>query len=122
MQLALALYYDAATEYPDALADLAPTYMPSVPLDPTTQASYAYANYPDDTRAAGCDTATEDCLWFQIGATLENSGNQALQNDRDLDDVVDSGPDGVSSVAACAVDAAITAVNDPADKCYDLTP
>ncbi len=119
IQLALELFADAnGQEYPDTAAALAPTYIPGVPGDPTGGAPYPYDNYTDSTRGA-CAILTGTCLYYQIGALLEEVTNPALANDRDLDAVAGTGPDGLSTAAACAADAAATAATD---RCYDLTP
>ena len=119
LQLALELFADAtAQEYPDATSALAPLYIPSVPGDPVGGAAYPYDNYTDSTRGA-CVIASGSCLFYQIGALLEEVTNPALTSDRDLDALAGTGPDGLSTAAACGTDAAATAATD---RCYDLTP
>jgi general secretion pathway protein G len=83
IQLALALYFDSNSNYPTALygGALAPTYIAKVPYDPVgaactdgTQAScYKYA-------ALGSGTT---CSSYHLGATLEETTNQALNGDID---------------------------------------
>ena len=118
VQLALELYFDSAREYPDALSQLAPTYIPVVPSDPTTLALYPYDNYADTARTA-CVEATGSCLSYQLGALLEDTTPAALQSDRDMNAVVGTGPDGLSTAAACAADAVATIATD---RCYDVMP
>lgn len=104
MQLALELYFDAAVggspNYPAASSSLAPTYIPAVPADPLGGA-YAYFK---------CSNTS-----YHFGASLEESGNVALSNDRDsaslcVGDTV-NGTDTGKCVAA-----------DLGAYCYDVTP
>jgi prepilin-type N-terminal cleavage/methylation domain-containing protein len=75
LQLALALFYDANTAYPATLASLAPTYIAVIPADPlTAQGAYKYACSP-----SGAATGSN----YHLGATLEDSTNQALNGDVD---------------------------------------
>lgn len=80
---ALELIYDSTSppEYPDALSSLATTYIANVPTDPQTAAAYAYDNLT--SAGSSCSVATGVCATYVIGATLENSTNQALTNDID---------------------------------------
>ena len=75
VQLALELYFDSnpATGYPVALSLLAPTYIPVVPTDPSTQAAYPYS-------ALGSGT---NCTSYHLRATLEETTNSALNSDSD---------------------------------------
>ena len=116
IQLALELYFDAFRRYPDTLALLAPDYIPSVPADPLGGA-YPYDNYLTNLRPSGCITPAS-CVYYHLGALLEEVTNSALLSDRDFDGVVDAGPDGVSNLAACG--SAGTALVD--DRCYDVVP
>ncbi len=133
IQLALELYFDSCGEYPDtysgasaacgAAGGLVPTYLQVAPLDPTSQAIYAYDNYASNARASGCLVAGANCLFYHVGALLEEIGTNALRSDRDLDIKVDAGPDGVSAGVACAADAvATTGSGATDDRCYDATP
>ena len=88
IQLALALYFDSNAAYPNLIygATLAPTYIPAVPKDPSstvtctvagTEAScYKYAGLDTNSVAATCES-------YHIGATLEETTNQALAGDID---------------------------------------
>ncbi len=73
LQLALELYYDAnpSTGYPQTLASLAPTYISSIPTDPTGNISYNYA----------ADGSGSLCTSYHLGASLEVTGNAALNAD-----------------------------------------
>ena len=70
-QLALELYYDEYQTYPQNLAVLAPTYMPSVPNDPETRAPYFYAFSELDKT-------------YHLGARLTDTTNPALKGDKDF--------------------------------------
>lgn len=103
LQLALELYFDAAVggspNYPAALSSLAPTYIPTVPVDPLG-GSYGYFK---------CSSTS-----YHTGASLEEAGNVALSNDRDsaslcTGDTV-NGTDAGKCVAA-----------DLGAYCYDVT-
>lgn len=112
VQLALELYFDSNSEYPDALSKLAPTHLPAVPTDPVGQAAYLFNAYVSTTidAANDCDQATESCLYYHLGANLEESTNPALQSDRDTDGDVIDGPD----ADGCA--------DEASRYCYDVTP
>ena len=72
LQLALALYADAnSNHYPNALANLATTYIPAIPTPPTG-GSYSYA-------ALGSGAS---CTSYHLGAVLETNSS-ALQDDSD---------------------------------------
>ncbi|KKW21376.1 MAG: hypothetical protein UY64_C0022G0001 [Parcubacteria group bacterium GW2011_GWA1_51_12] len=107
-------------EYADTIAVLASDkFMPVEPKDPSTAASYPYDNYTDSTRGA-CVVASGTCLFYHLGAKLEQGAAAgALLADRDLDAVAGAGPDGLSVAAACGADATATAGTD---LCYDVTP
>tara|TARA_B100000745_G_scaffold300516_1_gene254906 strand:+ start:9386 stop:9802 length:417 start_codon:yes stop_codon:yes gene_type:complete len=70
LQLALEMYYDSNSSYPNALTDLVSTYIPVIPLDPSSNNSYLYATGPTD---------------YVILADLETN-HSAL--DSDVDDMV----------------------------------
>lgn len=119
LQLALELYFDASTEYPDTLALLAPTYIPAVPTDPSTQAAYAYDNL-DGSAGGACLSADSpgSCLYYHLGAVLEEASNSALDTDSDREPAATWGFDGFNATD-CGVDAAGAANTE---ICYDLTP
>lgn len=113
IQLALELYFDAKGEYPEVTSNLAPAYMPAVPNDPVgTGIAYRYNAYITSTIAAvnDCVEATAVCIYYHLGASLEESTNPALNGDLDVaGDVVD-GPD----ADGC---------NNEANRyCYDVAP
>lgn len=90
IQLALEMYQDSSgtNEYPEEAggnivpaATLAPTYIPSVPLDPLTGAGYPYINLLSSSTT--CAAASQVCSGFVLGATLEDSANPALATDVD---------------------------------------
>jgi prepilin-type N-terminal cleavage/methylation domain-containing protein len=122
IQLALELYFDSKSTYPDVTSKLAPTYIAAVPADPLDRA-YAYNAYTSSTIAAteDCDEATETCTYYHLGATLEETSNPALKNDRDFDagDVVDGISALSSDTASCTADTGATVETD---LCYDVTP
>lgn len=122
IQLALEMYYDSNAEYPDTVAALASTYLPTEPKDPSTNASYPYGNFDDNTLSACAVADAGSCAYYHLGATLEgDAAAGALLADRDLDNNAAAGtePDGISTSAACAADAAAVAATD---KCYDMVP
>ena len=110
IQLALELYFDANGEYPDALSKLAPTYIAAVPTDPLG-GDYLYNAYTATTVSAtyDCTEATETCVYYHLGANLEEGG-AATQSDRDIDGDVIDGPD----TDGCS--------DEAGRVCYDVTP
>jgi prepilin-type N-terminal cleavage/methylation domain-containing protein len=112
LQLALEMYFDTISEYPDALSTLAPNYIPVVPTDPLT-ASFPYI-YDNLTSAnADCVIATGDCLNYHIGAGLEQSGHTALGSDADVTTTLIDGAD---------ADECDTGGVDTSRRCYDIMP
>ncbi|MEK7566810.1 MAG: type II secretion system protein [Patescibacteria group bacterium] len=114
VQLALELYFDSKGEYPDVTSKLAPDYIPVVPADPvgTPLVPYPYGAYVASTVSAvnACDELTENCLYYHLGAGLEEASNPALKTDRDIAGDVITGAD----TADCAGVAG--------RYCYDVTP
>jgi prepilin-type N-terminal cleavage/methylation domain-containing protein len=112
IQLALELYFDSKGEYPDATSKLAPDYIPTVPTDPVAQAVYLFNSYISTTIDASndCTEASETCLYYHLGAGLEESTNPALNGDRDVVGDVVKGAD----ATGCAAEAG--------RYCYDVTP
>lgn len=132
LQLALELYFDAAkgpngsgtiASYPgDALANLTTTlvssYIPKVPVDPTNSGIYVYGYQGLQTSAGTACTAAGGtaCLYYQLGAVLEDSNNPAVtQSDTDKDLSAAGGIDG--NDANCD-----TTAGAATDACYDVTP
>ncbi len=99
LQLALALYADSnSSAYPTSLASLATTYIPVIPTDPVGGGAYKYA-------ALGSGAT---CSNYHLGATLEETTNQALNGDVDA-----------AAGTACTGSAADFAGTDPI---YDVKP
>jgi len=115
LQLALELYFDTAGEYPDALADLAPTHIATVPVPPAgaSQAAYDYDNLATSAGTA-CAIASGSCMYYHLGAVLEDVGHDALDADADKDGTTWTF-DGLD--ANCD-----TTAGAGADQCYDVTP
>ncbi|MDO8600533.1 MAG: type II secretion system protein [bacterium] len=113
IQLALELSFDQDQEYPLLLADLATdNFIPQVPTDPSTGLSYAY--FPlEDSDGAAC-VAAETCLYYHLGAELEEVTNPALDGSSNLEPAADFGFDGDNDI--CGADGA-----NP-DQCYDVAP
>src|SRR3989338_2219462 len=102
IQLALELYFDSSRSYPVGaesganFTGMAPTYIATIPVDPTNLATGYQYNY------------------YHIGASMEESGNTALTGDRDLGALgITDNFDGLNG----ACDA-----STGADTCYDVTP
>jgi len=112
LQLALELYYDTKGEYPDAIANLLTEgLIPAEPVDPLG-GSYPYNAYTSTTIAGAndCTEASETCIYYHLGASLENLTHAVVATDDDtVGDVVD-GPD----ADGCA--------NESARACYAVTP
>lgn len=72
LQIALALYFDDNRAYPTSLLGLVSTSTPTIPTDPLGS-SYLYA-------ALGNGATCDD---YHLGATLELSSNDSLNNDVD---------------------------------------
>jgi prepilin-type N-terminal cleavage/methylation domain-containing protein len=69
-QTALEMYFDSNTAYPATLSLITPTFMPTVPKDPTGE-DYSYC--------VGDPTTT-----YHLGIALEDTGHAALDNDSDM--------------------------------------
>lgn len=66
----LETYYNDNGSYPEATADLVPSYMDAVPTDPQGAAAYTYTPTP-----AGCTTLAGDCVTYTLSASLENDND-----------------------------------------------
>ncbi len=75
IRTALQLYLDANSSYPAAISDVVPTFLPVLPVDPSTRQSYYY-----DLVGGGTS--------YHLGANLEDASHDALSSD--LDTVSDS--------------------------------
>lgn len=147
IQLALSLYYNDNQMYPINIYStsgsppnngLAPTYLPSVPYDPsrgpcsslgTGAGCYAYTSY---WVAAGgstsCNGTTKVPVVYHIGAALEDTTNPELA--RDIDSTLASFS---STFTECstgaygkfdgnALNCAVGGAAASPDNCYDLRP
>jgi prepilin-type N-terminal cleavage/methylation domain-containing protein len=114
IQLALELYFDANSEYPDATSKLATTFIPAVPADPIGGGAYPYNAYTTSTNPPvatdDCDEATESCTSYHIGTNLEEDTSPALDGDMDADGDVVDGPD----ADGCG--------DEASRYCYDVRP
>jgi prepilin-type N-terminal cleavage/methylation domain-containing protein len=72
IQLAQELYFDANGAYAASTSALAPTYIPSVPIDPLDDSAYTYV-------ATSATPITD----YVLSATLEDASNNALESDLD---------------------------------------
>lgn len=121
IQLALELYFDGIGNYPQTTDDLDPTYMPTVPKDPVgTAVAYSYKAMNADGSAC-----TSGCLYYHLGANLEESGNPGLDSD------ADACPSGVAPACLRVLASTDIVGNDsdgngckgePARYCFDVTP
>lgn len=115
IQLALELYFDSNTEYPDTVAALVTAgFMPQEPKDPTSGNSYAYENLDSEAGGACAIADAGACLFYQLGAELEQVGHIVLDSDSDVNLSAAGGFDGDD--ANCD-----TTAGTGADRCYDLT-
>lgn len=121
IKLALEMQFDKDGEYPDKVADISTDFLASEPKDTSTNTSYPYDNYDDSTRSACAVADAGSCAYYHLGAKLEQGADSgALKGDRDLEaDAVAGGPDGLSTLAACADEGGIVAATD---LCYDVVP
>lgn len=101
IQLAMQLYYDASSTYPNALANLVPTYIATLPADPVGQVTYGYDRLNSGASYAVC-------------ANLEDGTNQALKSDLDA---ANPNCNGTSTTDAVGCDNA-----DTSRHCYDVGP
>lgn len=74
LQLALELYFDSNSEYPQASSSLAGDYIAALPLDPLDNATYNY------TYTASPSSAATD---YVVRAVLEDTSHNALSGDID---------------------------------------
>lgn len=111
IQLALEMYADAnGSVYPEALSSLVPTYLPSTPVDPLNTGNNVY-------KYAGVQVSGS-CTSYHLGATLEESGNPALNSDADAaaGTACGSGTEFAGGgVVSCGGSAGT-------DACYDIKP
>ena len=109
LQLAAELYFDANGSYPTTTAALAPTYIAAIPQDPLG-GSYLYRAYTvSSVDGNNVCTGTQTCLYYHLGANLEEAG-AATNSDRDIDGDLIDGPDN----DGCS--------DETGRACYDVTP
>ena len=125
LQLALELYFDSVGQYPATLSLTVPLYIPVEPKDPIGVAvSYPY--FPLLT-SAGTACGAGVCLYYHIGANLEDQTTAGITSDADRCDPVATGctvltgtgidgQDGVANNTGCLLSAGSNR------WCYDLTP
>ena len=120
VQVALENYFDANGEYPGhttpGLAGLVTAGLMPVLPTPPAGATFAYKAFTDKGLTACADSTSATCLHYQLGVNMETTGG-GLASDRDFEYVDADNIDGLSTLAACASEAAIAAA---ADKCYDI--
>lgn len=80
LQLALELYFDSVSEYPDALSSLVSTYIPVQPTDPIGAVAYPYIAL---LTASGSTCASATCLYYHMGANLEDQTTPGITSDAD---------------------------------------
>ena len=123
IQLALELYFDAGTEYPTAISNalMAPTYMPSIPVDPSGGA-YSYHALISNS-GTNC-VATDSCLFYHLGGNLEESTNSALTGDRDGCAATGAGcvTPTISGTSVTGEDTSRCETTATDRFCYDITP
>ncbi|MCF7835913.1 MAG: type II secretion system GspH family protein [Candidatus Marinimicrobia bacterium] len=113
IQLALEMYFDANSEYPDALSSLVGAGIPVVPDDPLPGAAPNDYRYDNLTGAGGaCVVATGDCTSYHLSANLEESTPAALSSD------LDTAPSG-STIDSPDADGC---TNETGRYCYDVQP
>ena len=111
LQLALELYYDANGKYPTTTTALvAPGYIASVPVDPSTAVAYIYAGLGSGTT----------CTSYHLGAQLESEDHAGLDGDNDVAVVgtvcTNGGTEFIGTGATCAAGATGT------ELCFDVKP
>ncbi|OHA07206.1 MAG: hypothetical protein A2934_03390 [Candidatus Sungbacteria bacterium RIFCSPLOWO2_01_FULL_47_10] len=121
IQLALELYFDDNTEYPDVLSgNLNPTYIPAIPNDPVG-GNYSYDNLL--ATSGGTCSGTDTCLYYHLGANLEDSGENSLSGDADGCVATGAGCARVIANTTVAGQDTTRCESTATDRfCYDLTP
>lgn len=155
IQLALAVYYNENGMYPENIyaaagaapdGGLAPTYMPRVPLDPSSPSGgtctssdgtngglcYEYVAYTVGTTGAqaNCSVGTPPTT-YHLGANMENAGGSWALQDMDADN---GGTYVYTNYAKCTLSnpghnnfngnstACAAGTAAPSDDCYDVAP
>lgn len=91
-------------------------YLSGVSTHPLGDQSYQYQGLINKNGVA-CSVGAE-CLYYHVGAKLQNRTSPALKNDADKN-FPGSGIDGISGLSNCADD---LGSDIAADLCYDITP
>lgn len=127
LQLALELYFDSNSAYPDSLTDLSPEFIPSDPIDPLTSAAYPYENLTSTGTTCVFSTGGA-CVLYHLGANLEGSGSNVLDTDADVCTTAGTGCARVfANTTLTGIDDGGTTANDCIGSgvgvyCYDVTP
>lgn len=133
VQLALELYFDANGEYPFSgttpvfatdLAVLRPTYIPALSADPSPGRLYQYRGLIDSTGTA-CTSSGSTCLYYHMGADLEENNQNAgqpLAGDADMCPDTATGCVRVSITGALNGEDADGCINTAGQFCFDVTP
>ena len=117
LRSALELYFDRNnSSYPNTLGSLVPTFISTVPQNPSGASSscssssggYCYVAY-----GTGCTA-------YHLGATLEDSSNTALDSDADVIAQVSGVCGGAVDFSGQAVATCGGAAGQ--DRCYDVRP
>jgi type II secretion system protein G len=104
LQLALELYFDSNGSYPTTLSALAPNFISVIPTDPVGGAAYSYG-------ISSASSPTD----YHLGATLEQTGHQALSADSDSAVTTGWVNDFNGVNGTCAQTTGV-------DTCYDVKP
>lgn len=127
IQLALELYADAnSSSFPPgadnaALSVLAPSYLPTLPTDPSNLVTYHYQALLDSSGTACAVAGT--CFYYHLGASLEDTNNAAKNNDADACAAAGAGCQRVvSGTTINGADSAKCNASDAGVLCYDVTP
>ncbi|MFA5841748.1 MAG: prepilin-type N-terminal cleavage/methylation domain-containing protein [Candidatus Paceibacterota bacterium] len=119
LQLALEMYFDTVRQYPTSAifttsgSGFYPTYIPSLPKDPTANTAYYYAG----------TSGTATCTGYHLGALLEDVSNAALLTDTDqAAGAIAVCTGGGTQFTGLSTDCALTAgVQGSTELCYDIT-
>ena len=140
IQLALALYYNDNQHYPCTLAtgnigncspDFYPTYMATVPVDPSTGSAYIYSsqsqNIPYPGSSLTCSSATKTVNYYHLGAVMETAGLVTQDDDKTIAQQTSNGANNICATSPSALfdGNAANCVGASAvspDTCFDVVP
>jgi prepilin-type N-terminal cleavage/methylation domain-containing protein len=94
IRTAMDLYYDTGQSYPLSIGNASSSvlitggYISTIPVDPSTGASYSYA--PLATSGGATECTTTPCESYVIAAVLESANNVVLDNDTDENPITGS--------------------------------